>query len=201
MREIEILSSIPKDKFYERVEAFTKEYGEPKRQKRLGLVFVSYENGNKVDTRLKITNGKAHLVQKQGEGLAAFRSNIETELDLEMSPEDLLRLIRMFQYMGSAIEGFTSPLQQYDNFLFDTGKAEIKMYKQFNSKNAFYGFEVEASVVNEQEIIELSKSLGLEPDNLDRGGDYWYEYDKTYNADSLSMSDDELLELLERYLD
>ena len=103
MREIEILSSISEEDFKNKIIEFTEKYGEPKHQTRLGIIFSSYTTGNKVDTRLKITNGKIHLVQKHGEGLKAFRSNIETELDLEKNSVDLLRFVRILQYMGTDI--------------------------------------------------------------------------------------------------
>lgn len=200
MKEVEILSGISPEKFNVKVEEFTKKFGEPKVQKRFGIIFGNYSKGNEIDTRIKITNGVPHIIQKVGEGLSASRTNTEFDLILKNNKaEDILMLIRMLQKIGNHDSGFTSPVQQYDNLLFSTPDMEIKMYRQFNSKNMFYGFEVE--LLNLQsDIHDVCDDLGLELDGVDRDATYWYEYDQKYNADGLQMSDEELLIILSKYL-
>jgi len=201
MKEIEILSSINKTDFYKKIEEFSKIYT-PKPQKRLGIILSTYEKGNKVDTRIKITNGKAHLVQKFGEGLEASRVNREIDIPLNLDAEALLGLIRSMQNMGKLVSGFTSPLQRYDNILFDIDDVEVKFYKQYNSTNAFYGFEVELQGSdNPDDLQSKCKDLGLETDEIVRDAEYWYNYDKNYNQDSLEMSDGELLKVIQEFLD
>ena len=196
MLETEVLSGIPKAEFDAKIVEFTAKYGQPKVQKRLGIILASYST--EIDTRLKITNGQAHLVQKIGDGKQQVIARQEINLDLSLPATDLLKLVRMIQNLGAAIPGFTSVLQQYDSRIFDLPSCEVKFYHQFG-ENSYYGFELELT----QEGVDIHQeleSLGLKLDGVNKDEDYWHDYDQKYNLDAVKLSDTELLHLLDKYL-
>lgn len=202
MKEIEILSSIDKEVFYRKIEEFTGKYGKPERQRRLGIILSSYAANNIIDTRLKITNGVIHMVQKTGKGLDAHREVSENNLDLKMNSQELLTLVRMLQNFGSLIDGFTSSLQQFENYLFQTVNSEVKFYMQSNGNDTFYGFEVELNTDSQgNDLFEECKRLGLVPDSISRDSEYWYDYDKRYNLNAMELSDSQLIGLFDKFLE
>ncbi|MDQ6985433.1 MAG: hypothetical protein Q9M91_08975 [Candidatus Dojkabacteria bacterium] len=198
MREIEVLSSIEESKFKSLIESFKTKY-EYKFQKRLGFILASYQKSNPIDTRIKITNWKIHVVQKVGEVTSKYRNSEEMNLDVNLSPEKLLDLYKILKNLGKSVVGFTTPIQQYENHLFETEYAEVKFYKQFNSINSFYGFEVELKD-HSMNLNHVVMNLGLVIDNVERTPEYWYDYDKKYNIDSESISYEEILNLIRKYL-
>ena len=195
MIETEVLSQLSKKLFDKKLNKFAKLFGKPLIQKRASVSLSSYET--KVDTRIKITNGKVHIVQKTGGELSQFLVRKEIDIDLNVSLDDLVSVIRMLQNIGKHLEGFTSHLQQFENSLFKIPDGEIKMYYQFG-KSDFYGFELE---VNEGVDIHAKlNDLGLKVDDIERSNKYWRDYDERINLNCFEMSDKELKEILKKYL-
>lgn len=165
-------------------------------QKRLGIILASYSTP--IDTRLKITNGQAHLVQKIGNGLTEVISRQEIDLKLDLPVAEILKLVRMLQNLGNTIPGFVSVVQQYDNRIFDLPDCEVKFYHQFGD-NSFYGFELELTTEG-TDIHQQLAELGLSLDGINKDEAYWHGYDLKYNLNALELSDPELISLIEKYL-
>jgi hypothetical protein len=200
MQEVELLSSISPELFEQKVAQFRTKYGEPSVQKRLGIIIGGHSYSKMIDTRIKITNGQAHIVQKIGRAKNGRRSAEEIDIRLDMNAEELLSFIRLMQGFGKVNPGFISLIQQYDNLLFDTPDAEVKFYKQSNLINTCYGFEVELTD-HKRDLDEVCTELGLEQDNIVRDKAFWLKYDYDYNIDGLTISDEDLLLLIEKHLD
>lgn len=195
MIETEILSLLTKREFNKKLKEFTSQFGKPVFQKRASISLSSYET--QIDTRIKITNGKVHIVQKTGGEFSNLLQRQEINIDLNLDIDNLLSLVRMIQNIGKNQKGFTSHLQQFENSLFKIPKGEIKMYHQFG-KTDLYGFELE--VEEDVDIYKKMKELGLKLDGIPRTHKYWRNYDKTVNFDCLMMSDKKMKSILEKYL-
>src|SRR5690606_23506938 len=120
MVETEVLSLLSKKEFDKKIKEFTKKFGEPIYQKRAAISLSDYET--QIDTRIKITNGKAHIVQKTGGEFSHYLKRQEINIDLNLDVDELISLIRMIQNIGGNLKGFTSHLQQFENKLFTIPK-------------------------------------------------------------------------------
>ncbi len=64
--EHEVLGELEVSKYNSLIEQFTLLYGNPKLKKRLAISFWDPAINKNVDTRIRITNGKAEIMQKTG---------------------------------------------------------------------------------------------------------------------------------------
>jgi hypothetical protein len=197
MNEIEVLTQLDKDDYDRISKRLTSEYGDGKHVKRLGFIISSMENNKPIDTRIKITNGVIHLVQKKKvKSAGQVYEKEEKELELDMDADSLLQLIRIMEDLS---HDRTMPIQRYEYYLFDTSTVEVKLYKQFNNENTFYGAEIELLDHKRELMVEIEE-LEIKIDNIERDADYWDKYDKTYNTEGRDLSNKELKLLIAEYL-
>lgn len=100
--EKELLTILAKDEYVQVLTRFKNEFGEPKVQKRLSLQSDDYGQSD-IDTRIRITNGKAELMQKIGDWKNITKGKSRTEVSIPLPSDSdvvagLYRIIRNDRY-------------------------------------------------------------------------------------------------------
>jgi hypothetical protein len=192
--EKELLTILSKEEYKEVLVHLIQEFGEPEIVKRLSLQSTDYRWAD-VDTRIRITNGKAEIIQKVGDWKKQNRQEITIPL-----PSDPKIIFDMYKIFMNAMrdEKVLNPIMQYENRLFKTKGFEIKLTYQFGKIDA-YNCEIE--------VFDLS----LEPDDLAKKyaipihlpaqtQDFWEKWNETVNLDANKLSEEELLAIIIKYL-
>jgi hypothetical protein len=147
-----------------------------------------------VDTRIRITNGKAEVIQKVGDWKKQNRQEITIPL-----PADPKIIFDMYKVFMNAMrdEKVLTPIMQYENRLFKGKDFEIKLTYQFGKQDA-YNCEIE--------VFDLT----LEPEDLAnkyhipihlpaQTQDFWKKWNETVNLSATELSDEELLGIISKY--
>src|SRR3972149_10602450 len=132
---------LTKQKFEHFLILFTKQFGKPIHSKRLSFSFWDHKR-NEIDTRIRITDGKAEIMQKIG-GIGDKRLRVRTEQRLKLlsDPEEVFNA---YQILRVLIPGKDACyIYQHDNYIFKQPNFELKITHQIG-KTDKYNFEVEA---------------------------------------------------------
>jgi hypothetical protein len=195
MAEEKELLTILSQKEYEKVlTRLVKEFGKPEMVKRLALQCTDYRWAD-VDTRIRITNGKAEIIQKTGDWKNYLRD--EATVELPSDPKIIFKMYKIFRNMMKDEEVLT-PIMQYENRLFKTDDFEIKLTHQFGKKDA-YNCEVEVTD-SKLEPAEIAKRYKIPIHPPTQTQDFWKKWNKTVNLSVGELSDEKLLELIRKYL-
>jgi len=152
MIEKEIRGFIDKNTFTSTRERFANFLGQPTESRRLSLVIADYDNLT-LETKIRITNGKAEVVQKVGDFTATDREEITIKLD-GLSAGQLVDLFITYKNFLNDKPNPMLTLIQHENYIFRNDRVEVKLFRQFGN-DEFFAFEVEALV--EMEDAELDK--------------------------------------------
>jgi hypothetical protein len=176
---------------------FIKQYGEPKEKSRLSISFWDPNVENDVDTRIRITNGDAELMQKVGKWQKQDRLQMQ-EIDIPL-PNDVDFIFNMYRVLRNNIPLTTSPkIIQYRNKLFDTGDYEIKLSEQHGNTTK-YTFEVECMNDGEH-LLEFVDEINLKQYILKTDPDFWVKWDKEVNLFTDELEEEELKKIIKDYL-
>lgn len=198
MLEKEIRGFIEKDKFKFVINHFTDQLGNPKYSKRLSLAIADYQNLT-LETKIRITNGKAEVVQKVGDFTAVDREEITIVLTTLTSAE----LVDLYKTYRNFLKDINEPmltLIQHENYVFSNERIEIKLFRQFGN-DEFFAFEVEALV--EMEDIELEnfcKDNKLIVDENYNDLKSIQKRNNRVNVELATLTDEELQDILDSYL-
>lgn len=191
--EKELLTILSKEEYEKVLARLEKEFGKPEIVKRLALQCTDYRWSD-VDTRIRITNGKAEITQKVGEWKNYLRDEIT--VDLPSDPKVIFEMYKIFRNMMRDEEVLT-PIMQYENRLFRTDDFEIKLTYQFGKKDA-YNCEIE--VVNSKlDPEEIGRKFDISIHPPDQTQDFWKKWNETVNLDANKLSDKELLGIIGSY--
>lgn len=191
--EKEILTILSKEEYEKLLARLIKELGKPKLVKRLSLQCTDY-NWVDIDTRIRITDGKAEIMQKVGD----YRKRIRNEMKIPLV-SDAQTIFDMYTIFRNVIEGeIQVPIMQYENRLFITKDFEIKLTYQFGKEDA-YNCEVEIldSDLNPEAVARsFDIPIHLPEDTVD----FWKKWNERVNLDANKLSEEELLKLIGSYL-
>jgi hypothetical protein len=193
--EREIWSETDFETYTSKIEEFTTKFGEPKQVKRLALRFGP-DNAHHVNTRIRITNGDAKIMQK----VHSLERNRATEREIDI-PNDAESIVSLFKTYRTILQQFDHThcyLLRFDNAIFELEDVEIKLTHQFGNEDV-YSFEVEA-LNKEVDVAAKCEELGLQPRKEIQDDAFWTAYNKRVNIDVMDWGDEELIRMIEGYL-
>src|SRR5581483_7972902 len=188
--EKELLTILSKKEYEEVLARLLKEFGKPEIVKRLSLQSTDYRWAD-VDTRIRITNNKAEIIQKVGDWKKQNRQEITVPL-----PSDPKTIFDMYKIFMNAMrdEKVLTPIMQYENKLFKTKEFEIKLTHQFGKSDA-YNCEIEVFDLN-LDPEDLAKKYNIPVHLPAQTQDFWKNWNETVNLSATELSDDELLKII-----
>ncbi|GAB4157166.1 MAG: hypothetical protein Fur003_0820 [Candidatus Dojkabacteria bacterium] len=200
MKETEILGMIEASTFEAKVKEFTGKYGEAKIKKRLSIMLFD-RNNPEVDTRIRITNGKPELMQKQKLKQEGINTTTKLELQVELlaDTDQIFNLYKSFENVLLPYKTeLVKLLVQTENYIWKIENIELKLSRQFG-RSDFYTFEIELtedgnSITQWQEMLNLFAIADLDSP----------EY-STYRSDKVdilieSLSEDQFREIISGYI-
>lgn len=194
MIEKEIWSRMNKERFDDSIKLFTKRYGEPKLKKRITLQITDY-NRTDLDTRIRITNGYAEIMQKVGSWTGESQKEIDVKLPIEA--ETILNTYKVLRNMLQSDNVETSILQ-LENYIFDTERFELKFTHQFGKVHV-YNFEIEVKDLS-MDPKQVASELGLKLDIPENTPEFWKSWNSTVNLYAKDLTDSELIKTFRSYL-
>ncbi len=162
--EKEVIGEINKDIFTSKKSEFINKFGNPVIKRRLGMM-VFDRNNPQVDTRVRVTNGKAEIMQKVIQSDDGHGHSEKLEISIKI-PDNVEAAFDAFKtYRNLLAKNYSEKLilllVQTENFIWSTKDFELKLSYQFG-KNDYFTFEIEA-LSEGCDVRETQKSLGLAP--------------------------------------
>jgi hypothetical protein len=193
--ETEIWGELSQNQFQAQLANLIAHYGQPLKSKRLALQ-ADYFDRHDLDTRIRITDGKAELLQKIGAWEATTRQ--ELHVPLPLSAPEILNLYKLLVNQLPPNNRQTNIIQ-YQNYIFNQPDVEIKLGEQTGKQTAYH-YELEAKSLNanlEQKRLDLKLPAPLkQSDEM-----FWASWNKRVNLDYFDLAETELIDLIEKYLD
>lgn len=196
MREDESWGVLTKGQFLIFLDKFTKRFGKPIFSRRLAFSFWDHKR-NEIDTRIRITGGKAEIMQKTG-GIGDKKIRVRTELktNLPATLQDLFNAFKIFRLLIPSKD--SCYIYQYENHLFKEADFEIKLTHQIG-KTDKYSFEVEA-YTKKVDLEELLKSLGLSEMVTLTDAKFWDKWNEELNIKDTDLREESIKDLIQKYL-
>jgi len=194
MLEKEYWGLLTSDEFNKKLNLFINKFGKPTIKKRLAIETNDWARPE-VDSRIKITNGKAEFVQKTGDWNSRERKELEIPL-----VNNVQAILDFFKAIITSVNAQipSQQIMQFENYIFDLGYAELKIAHQLGKSDRYF-FEVEL-IDNSKDLDLICKDLGLKADYEPKDRAFWEKWNQEVNIDSRNLSDDELKDLIEKYL-
>jgi hypothetical protein len=175
---------------------FEKQFGKPKRERRLSISFWNHEH-NDIDTRIRIINGKAEIVQKIGrwDNITKWERK-EYRFGLVAHPEEVFNAYRVLRQLLPAHE--PCQILQFENYLFKRSGFEIKLSRQ-TGKTEKYNFEVE--VTDEKaDLGAVLDDLGLQKLVTVTDVEFWDQWNQELNLNDKEVGEEKIRKLIKEYL-
>lgn len=192
--ERELLTILSKVEYDQVLKILLDKFGKPKIVKRLSLQCTDYRWAD-IDTRIRITNCKAEIMQKIGDWKKVDR--VELAIPISSDPKIIFDMYKVFRNMMRDDEVLT-PIMQYENKLFKTKDFEIKLTYQYGKKDA-YNCEVEV-LDSRLDPEEIAKNLSIPIHLPTQTQDFWKKWNETVNLSATEISDEELLDIIKKYV-
>jgi len=194
--EEEFWGVLTKQQFGSFLKQFTKRFGKPTHSRRLSFSFWDHKR-NKLDTRIRITDGKAEIMQKIG-GVGDKQLRVRTEKKLTL-PSDTKEIFNAYQILRILIPGKDSCyIYQHNNYLFRQPDFEVKITHQIG-KTDKYNFEVEADP-KKVDLNKLLKDLGLFSKITLTNARFWDKWNEELNLKDTELNSRAILNLIKKYL-
>lgn len=197
--EKELLTILSKDEYKQVLTSLKQEFGEPEIQKRLSLQSDDYGQTD-IDTRIRITNRKAELMQKVGDWKNIIKGKSRTELSIPL-PSDPDVIAGLYTIIRNLMKGpkIENIVMQFESFVWESEDIEIKLTHQFGKSDAYNcEFEVFGKSHNPRELMTKYNI----PINLPtQTEDFWRKWNEKVNLNSDRLPDEELLKIVREYLD
>lgn len=162
---------------------------------RITFCYGDYSN-QKLDMRVRITNGQPVIMQKVGNWQDLTRVEIET--DIIKDTEHVFKTYKIISNIYASIPQSFETIIQHENHLFTNEKFELKLTKQFGKSN-YYIFELEAksNVVNLQEEC---KALELTIQDKFESEEDRKKRNTLVNLNPKELTEEEIKNLISTYL-
>lgn len=196
-KETESWGQLTKNQFDKFLESFTKQFGKPKRKLRLAISFWDPKLNKNLDTRVRITNGKAELIQKYGKWMNRKKRSLhELILPLPRNPQ---RVYIAYKILSNNIQkSFPDKFLQFENYIYNQPNFELKLTHQFG-KSSKYSFEVELK--NKRETMKsILNRLGLTKLVTLTDVAFWNKWDRQVNFTTKDLTDNQIKALIKKYL-
>jgi len=196
--EKELLTILTEEEYNRCVSFFTKKFGKPTLKKRLALQSDDYDQED-VDTRIKITDGKAELIQKIGkwQNITTGEARMETTINLPNDAKTIFDLYRVLRNLnkGTNVQNI---IMQFENLLWKTKDFEIKLGKQFGGDVA-YNCEIE---VFKQNLgpLEIAGIYNIPINPPPNSLNFWHKWNKRVNLLADEISDNKLMGIITKYI-
>ncbi|OGM29500.1 hypothetical protein A2630_00710 [Candidatus Woesebacteria bacterium RIFCSPHIGHO2_01_FULL_44_10] len=197
--EKELLTILSEDEYKRVLARLRKEFGEPKTQKRLSLQSDDYSQTD-IDTRIRITNGNAELMQKVGDWKNITKGKSRTEISIPL-PSDSNVIAGLYRIIRNLMKGpkIENIVMQFESFIWETKNIEIKLTHQFGKSDAYNcEFEVLDSSYKPKDLM---KKYNVPINSPTQTEDFWRKWNEKVNLNADQLADEELLEIIKKYLD
>lgn len=196
MMEEESWGVLTKPQFENFLAQFTKRFGKPIHSRRLSFSFWDHGR-NEIDTRIRITTGKAEVMQKIGGiGDKQLRVRTEQRMKLLSDPQELLSA---YQILRVLIPGDDACyIYQHDNYIFKQQDFELKITHQIG-KTDKYNFEVEVDT-KKVDLNEVLKELGLSDKITLTNAEFWDKWNEELNLKDSDLNGKQIQDLIRKYL-
>lgn len=196
--EKELLTILSKDEYKQVLTRLIQEFGEPKVQRRLSLQSDDYGQTD-IDTRIRITNSKAELMQKVGDWKNITKGKPRTEVSIPL-PSDSDVISGLYKIIRNLMKGpkIENIVMQFESFIWESEGIEIKLTHQFGKSDAYNcEFEVFDDLHRPEELMRKYNV----PINLPtQTEDFWRKWNQKVNLNADKLSEEELLEIIKKYL-
>lgn len=192
--ETEIWGELSQPEFNSALQRFSQTFGQPRQSRRLALQADHFKRHD-LDTRIRLTDGQAELVQKVGRWKATTRQ--EMRIPLRLSARGTFNLYQLLINQLPPDHRQTNIIQ-YKNYIFDQPRFELKLGEQ-TGKQTVYHYEVEASHAG-VDLEDLRAQLNLPPSLKQSDETFWSAWNERVNLNFFDLTEDELTKLIEQYL-
>lgn len=160
--ESEIIGEFNRELFEAKREEFTTKFGAPTVKKRLGLMVFDRNNPD-VDTRVRITNGQAEVMQKVKKSEDGSGHFVKDEISYAI-PSTVDAVYNAFLTYTNLLQAkyhqqLIRLLVQTENYVWQLPDYELKISHQFG-QNDYYTFEIEA-LTADCDLARVQETLGL----------------------------------------
>ncbi len=195
MNEEESWGRLTPGQFEDFLTRFTDRFGAPVKSRRLAFSFWDHSR-NDVDTRIRITDGKAEIMQKVGSWEKNRKwSRSEQKVSLTANTEEIFNA---YQILRVLIPGEKACyIAQYENFIFQKPEFELKLTRQ-TGKTDRYNFEVEAKN-KETDLNKVLSDLGLADLVTETDADFWHQWNRELNLNDDDLTEEEIKGLINEY--
>ena len=198
IEEKELLTILTKDEYEQVLTRLKREFAEPRIQKRLSLQSDDYGQTD-IDTRIRITNGQAELMQKVGDWKNITKGKSRTEISIPL-PSDASVIAGLYRIIRNLMKGpkIENIIMQFESFIWESKGVEIKLTHQFGKSDAYNcEFEVFDSKHKPEDLMnKFSVPIHL-PTQTE---DFWRKWNKKVNLSADELSEEELLEIIKKYI-
>lgn len=195
MIEHEVLGHIDKKLYTKLSKQLKEQYGPPSIKKRIAISFWNPDIKN-VETRIRITNGEAELMQKVGEweNKKSFKLQ-EISCPIRGGVNEIYSLFLILSNLCET--GIAPRIIQHKNKIYYSKDFEIKLSKQFG-RSEKYLFEIEK--VGERSLQEFVNKNGLAKYIKKTDVDFWLKWNEDVNLSIDLISENALKKLITKYL-
>ncbi|QQS38883.1 hypothetical protein IPM62_05910 [Candidatus Woesebacteria bacterium] len=193
--EHEVLGHIDKKLYTKLSKQLKEQYGPPSIKKRIAISFWNPDIKN-VETRIRITNGEAELMQKVGEweNKKSFKLQ-EISCPIRGGVNEIYSLFLILSNLCET--GIAPRIIQHKNKIYYSKDFEIKLSKQFG-RSEKYLFEIEK--VGERSLQEFVNKNGLAKYIKKTDVDFWLKWNEDVNLSIDLISENALKKLITKYL-
>jgi hypothetical protein len=193
MLETEVLGQLTIAQFDSFRSLFDAKLRTPKHMRRLALQMSDFANRT-LDTRIRITNGRAEIMQKVGDWDAKTRQEISISL-----PSDPAVIFSHWQVLDHILVASTvqKNIIQMESYVYNTPAYEVKLIHQSGREDA-YSFEVE-SLDDSCDLTAVCQDLGLEPNLMAKDAAYWDAFNQRVNMRARDLTDTEIRAIIAKY--
>jgi hypothetical protein len=196
MQEKEIWGVLTEQTYNEIQTKAIKDFGKGKPKKRLAISYWNPEYNKDLDTRIRVTNGLAEVVQKFGEWENVEIVNLR-EITIPIN-NDIETIMNMHIVLDNAHPKAPRQITQFENEVFIFNSVELKLTKQLG-KVTKYTFELEL-LDNNLDLLKIAQEYSLRDKITQTNVAFWEKWNKEVNVLSDEISLDGLRKLVEKYL-
>lgn len=196
--EKEILTILTKEEYRDVLARLQKEFGEGKVQRRLALQSDDYGRVD-IDTRIRITNGNAELMQKVGDWKNITKGKARTEISIPL-PNDAALISGLYRILRNVMHGknIENIVMQFESHIWEKDNFEIKLTHQSGKSDAF-NCEIEV-FDHALEPADLAKKYNIPIHLPTQTQEFWRDWNKKVNLNADELTDEEVLGIIKKYL-